>query len=94
MLTDDNEEEMTSPATLWSRALHPAEPLRQASLRRTHKMKQAAAGMGWIGGTRGSGRRKVDARFGCMFVRTRRCGRGVSGERSYLCVEALGTMEK
>jgi hypothetical protein len=27
-----------------------------------------------------------------MFMRTRRCGCGVSEERSYLCVEALGTM--
>ena len=46
MLADDNEEEMNLPrATLWSRALHPAEPLRQASLRLTHKMKKTAAGV-------------------------------------------------
>jgi hypothetical protein len=76
---------------LWSRALHPAEPLRQASLRLTHKMKKTAAGVLDIGDTRGSGRRKVDAHFGSTFMRTCMRRRGVSEERSYLCVEALGS---
>jgi hypothetical protein len=55
-------------------------------------MNKTSAGTGWISDTRGSGRRKVDARSGSTFMRTRRWGCGVSEERSYLCVEALGPM--
>jgi hypothetical protein len=48
-------------------------------------MNKTSAGMGCVGDTRGSGRRKVDARFGSTFMRTRMQGCGVSEERSYLC---------
>ena len=55
--------------------------------------EKSAAGMGCAGDTRGSGTRKVDARFECMFMRTRHaCADAVRRRRGRTCVEALGTM--